>query len=185
MLTFFQVCFFVGVGLTILSVIIGNVFDALDFDGLDLDVFDIDIFLPISPMLTLIFLTVFGGSGIILYNITNGFLVFLSTFISLAIGVGVSFIIYKFIISPLKKAQNTSSPTKEQLIGLNAVVTETIQQDGYGEISYIWSGSSFKAPAKSTEHVKIEKGMDVAICWIEDYTFYVAPISFQKSLKSR
>lgn len=182
MLTLFQVCFYVGLGLTILSVIIGNVFDALDFDGFDLDVFDIDIFLPISPMLCLIFITVFGGSGMLLYNITNGFLVFISMLLAFAIASGVSFFTYKVIILPLKNAQNTSSPMIEQLVGINAVVTETIQEDGYGEISYVWSGNSFKAPARSTEHVKIEKGADVAICWIEDYTFYVAPMNFEQSL---
>ncbi len=176
MLTVFQVCFMVGVALIVLSLIFGTVLDAFGMEGLDLDIDFLgnSIFIPISPTLLILFLTVFGGVGWILTD----YIVFLPGFLEILIavmaGLFVSMFIHILVLHPLKKAQNTSTPDAKELVGLNAVVSETIFKDGFGEIRYVVNGNSYISPAKSTTGAEIIIGKEVAICWIEDYVFYVA-----------
>ncbi|ROR31820.1 hypothetical protein EDD66_101439 [Mobilisporobacter senegalensis] len=173
MLAVFQVCFFVGLGLTFLSFLFGSIFDIAGIDGLNLDLLDFDIFLPISPVLIFLFLTVFGGTGWILLDTTTFLLPFFIFIISLVVGAVLCWSIYRFIMIPLKKAENTSSPAEEELIGIRAIVTETIFSGGFGEIRYVVNDNSYTAPAKGIKGEEIKTGKDVAICWIKEHVFYV------------
>lgn len=180
MMAVFQVCFFVGVALTILSLVLGGLGDFLGLDGIDgfdigLDGLGIDISLPLNPVLYIVLLTVFGGVGMILKMTTALAAVFI-ILIAFAAGTTVSILLYKFVIKPLKKAQNTSSPDNDDLIGVLASVTEKIQEGGFGQISYVVNGNSFTAPAKATEGKAIAAGEEVSICWIQEHVFFVAPL---------
>lgn len=175
MLLAFQVCFFVGVGLTLLSLIFGSLFEALGIDGLDIDfdLFGFDFFLPLSPILYILFSTVFGGVGWILIDTFPGMEMVIRIIIAVVVGIIISSLVNQFVMKPLRKAQNTSAPNAEELVGVRATVTETIPTGGFGEISYVVKGSSFTSPAKTTNGKEIKVGKDVAICWIEDYIYYV------------
>lgn len=176
MLTVFQVCFIVGVVLIVLSLFFSTFLDAFGMEGLDLDIDFLgnSIFIPISPTLFILFLTVFGGIGWILTGYIVFFPVFIEILIAVLSGLFVSIVIHLLVLRPLKKAQNTSTPDAKELVGLNAIVSETIFKDGFGEIRYVINGNSYVSPAKSTTGGEITVGKDVAICWIEDYVFYVA-----------
>lgn len=176
----FQVCFFVGIGLTLLSLVIGHFADILDMDLFDLDAGGVDFFLPLNPMIYVLGSTVFGGVGLILLNLFPQFPIFFIPSIALIVAILISTCFYKFIILPLRKAQNTSTPSQEDLIGLLAKVREAIPKDGCGEISYVINGNSYIAPAKATDGHSIHKGTDVSICWIEEYVFFVTEIDKQK-----
>lgn len=177
MLLFFQVCFFVGFGLILLSFVCGTLLGGFGIDGLDFDfdLFGFDLMLPLSPITVLLFFTIFGGSGWIFYEFSKISAVFIFL-LALIAGVAVVILFTRFIMVPLKKAQNTSAPDKDELIGVPAKVTETIYENGFGEITYIVNGNSFVAPAKSTTGEEIKKGSDIAICWIEDHIFYVTNV---------
>lgn len=178
MLLVFQVCFFVGIGLTLLSFVLGNLFEAIGIDGLDLDfdIFGLDFFLPINPTLYILFFTVFGGIGWILVDYFPFVAIIVVIIIALFSGIVVSSLVNYLVIKPLKKAQNTSIPDAEELVGVRAIVTESIFTGGFGEISYVVKGNSFTSPAKATNGGEIKAGKDVAICWIEEYVFYVASL---------
>lgn len=172
----FEVCFFTGIGLTLLSVLLGQFFDVFGVDGLDIGDIGIDVGLPLSPMVYVLFATVFGGMGLILLRVCPWLPIIGIVLISLLVGVLIAIGFYKGIILPLRKAQNTSAPAQEELIGVLAKVQESIPENGYGEISYVVNGNSFIAPAKTTDGHGISKGTEVSICWIEQYVFYVAEI---------
>ena len=178
MLLIFQVCFFTGVGLTLLSFIFGNLFEAAGIDGLDfdLDLLGFELFLPISPTIIVLFSTVFGGVGWILEVSCPAMVIILILIIAIFSGILISSLVYYLVIKPLKKAQNTSAPTSEELVGIRATVTESIYFGGFGEISYVVNGNSFTSPAKATNGGEIKVGKDVAICWIEEHVFYVASL---------
>lgn len=178
MIIVFQVCFFVGIGFTLISFILGHLTELIGLDGLHFDFHPvgIDFILPLSPALYVMFVTVFGGMGLILSNVEHPLPILIITLISVATGVLVSTFVYKFIIKPLRKAQNTSAPDTEDLIGIEATVNETIKAGAFGEITYVINGNSFAAPAKATSQEEIPKGSKVSICWIENYVFYVAKI---------
>lgn len=186
MMVVFQVCFFVGIALAVLSVVLGGLTDFLGIDGadgvdwdLELDSLGIDISLPLNPVIYIVLITVFGGVGMILKT-TTGFTAFVILAISLAAGIAAGFALYRLVIRPLKKAQNTSSPDTEELIGVLASVTEKIQANGFGQISYVVNGNSFTAPARSTRQEEIAAGTEVSICWIQEHVFYVAPLEQEK-----
>lgn len=178
LITLFQVCFYVGIGLIIFSFLFGSLFEAFGIDGLDLDfdMFGIDFFLPVSPILYILFSVVFGGVGWILVDSNKLIPNILILIIAFAAGAIVSILLNLIVIKPLKKAQNTSTPNLEDLVGVSAVVTETILENGFGEISYVINGNSYTSPAKTTNGEMIQMGKAVAICWIEEYVFYVTGI---------
>lgn len=175
MLEIFQVCFFAGFGLILISFIFGGIFDTLGFDGLDLDLdlLGINIFLPINLTLCTLFITVYGGIGwILMGSFPSLFMVFV-VIISILSGIAISGCVHFFIMKPLKKAENTSSPKLEELVGIIGTVSERIRVDGFGEIRYVVNGNSFTAPAKSTDGTELKVGTEIIIGWIEDHVFYV------------
>lgn len=178
MLVVFQVCFFTGMGLLLLSLIFGSLFESLGIDGLDLDfdVFGVDVFLPVSPVLYILFATIFGGVGWVLMETKEILPLIIILLIAIGSGIGASVMVDLFVIRPLKRAQNTSTPEAEDLVGVRAYVLETIYENGFGEISYVINGNSYTSPARSTTGEEIKKGEDVAVCWVEEYVFYVTRI---------
>ena len=164
----FWICFGVGAGYTVISFILGEVFNIFDFDT-DLDAGG--SISPIKPSVVAAFITVFGGSGLIFLR-TN---IPIYTLLPLAalLGLGVAFVMYRFVIIPLSKAQNTSSPEIQSLIGHAAKVTEKIFQGGFGQIAYAINGNTFNSPAKSSEGNEIARGTDVEIMYIENNTYFV------------
>jgi membrane protein implicated in regulation of membrane protease activity len=178
MLIVFQVCFFVGIGLIVISFLLGNLFDAIGIDGFDLDIDFLGntVFIPSSPVLLELFFMVFGGIGWILIDVSPSLAMLLIIPIATAVGLFVSILVYQLVLKPLKKAQNTSTPNAQDLVGLRATVTETICSGGFGEIGYVINGNSFNSPAKATNGGEIKTGKDVAICWIEDHVFYVSSL---------
>lgn len=178
MLLVFQVFFIVGITLTFISFIFGSLFDFMGIDGIDLDLgsFSIDFFLPLSPSLYLLFATIFGGSGMILMGMEYQLPSILIIFAAFVMGVISMILLNQLVIKPLKRAQNTSIPDAEELIGLQATVTEKIISKGFGEITYVIHGNSFTSPSKSVNEEEIKVGSKVAICWIKDYIFYVSLI---------
>ncbi|MBQ3061037.1 MAG: hypothetical protein IJD02_01190 [Lachnospiraceae bacterium] len=171
--TLFTSCFVIGVVITVLSFIVGSAFDIAGVDGIDLDVAGVDINIPLSPVVYLSFLTVFGATGMILLknsDCSNGVVLLISA----VAGVVVATVLYKGIVSPLKRAQNTSAPDREELIGLMAEVNETILPGRFGEIRYTIHGNSFTSPAKCVnEEIKLKEGTKVTICLIKDEVYYV------------
>lgn len=179
LLTFFQICFFVGLVLIVISFIFGNLFELAGLEGLDLDfdILGINMFLPINLTLYILFATVFGGVGWIMLNSYPFLAKVIIITISVVSGLFICTLVNNLVMKPLKKAQNTSAPEQEELIGVRAVVTETIFAEGFGEIRYEVKGNSFTSPAKSTTGVEIKAGKEVAICWIENHVYYVVDIN--------
>ena len=172
----FEVCFFAGIGLTLVSVILGQFFDFLGVGGLDLGDISLDIGLPLSPMVYVLFATVCGGMGLILLKVCSWIPIAGIVVLSILVAAIIAISFFKGIIVPLRKAQNTSAPAQEELIGVLAKVQESIPAQGYGEIAYVVNGNSFIAPAKTTDGHEIKKGTEVSICWIEQYVFYVTEL---------
>lgn len=172
----FEVCFLVGIGLTLISVILGHVFDIFGMDGLDIGAISVDVGLPTSPMVYVLWTTVFGGMGMILKRVVPFLPGILICIIAVVVALIIAIGFYRGILIPLRKAQNTSTPEQEELIGVLAKVQESIPEKGYGEITYVVNGNSYTAPAKTTDGHGIAKGTEVSICWVEQYVFYVVEV---------
>lgn len=173
MLRFFQICFLTGTAYTVISFLIGQLFDFIDLDG-DVD-FDGDVtgvtISPLKPIIIVAFTTVFGGIGII--SIKAGLAAILALIIAVCSGLFISFIIYKYIVVPLYKAQNTSTASQSELIGHMAKMKLGTKGDSFGRISYVINDNTYTAPAKSLDGKDINKDEDVIIVEIRKNVFFV------------
>ncbi|MBC2581300.1 hypothetical protein HGI79_13545 [Clostridium sp. DJ247] len=138
----YTIIFWVGVIYTVITFLIGSLFDFVHFDSH----IDTHTIFPLKPITIVSFITVFGGIGIIgTSSRLNAIFTFIIAF---ATGIIVSFILYRLILIPLYKAQNTSAVSQDALIGMKAIVISPILEDGFGVIAYIVNGNKYNAPAQ-------------------------------------
>lgn len=163
----FFASFALGVGYTVISLLLGSFLSG--FDGFDSGVSA--SISPLRPVPIASFLTVFGGVGIILYGRIWPSILVLA--IATIIGLISAYILVRFVLLPLAKAQNTSSISRKELLGEIATVNEKIFAGGFGKISYTVSGSITTSPAKSEGGEELLVGEKVEITNIENNIFYV------------
>ena len=185
----YEIIFWVGVIYTVVTFLLGGISGILHLDGnidshLDghihgqVDGYNVSptfsVF-PLKPITIVSFLTVFGGVGTLgSKNGLNQILIFIIAFFS---GLLASTLLYKFVVIPLYKAQNTSAVYQKQLIGVKAIVITPVLKDGFGTISYVVNGTKYTAPAKHVNKEAIAQGQEVLIFKIEDNVFYVEPLN--------
>lgn len=161
----FFICLGVGAGFVILSVIFGQVAGALDADisaGASIS--------PFKPVVIALFLTGFGGLGLILLPMFHLWMV-----LSLAglAGLAMAFVVFRFVVVPLHRWQNTSAHEKQSLIGARVKVSERIPQGGYGKVTYTYNDKIMSGPAKSEDGNEIARGAMAEIVYIEKNTYHV------------
>jgi membrane protein implicated in regulation of membrane protease activity len=189
MLFMYSIIFFVGVIYTVVTFLLGGLFGIAHIGGhidthvdtnIDMNVGGhgdsslINIF-PIKPITIVSLITVFGGIGMIgTYYGINPILLFVG---ALILGLIVSFLLYKFVVLPLYKAQNTSSVSERSLIGMKAKVISPIIEDGFGTIAYAVNGSKYNAPAQHIAKKSVTLGEEVIIYEIKNNVFYIEPLN--------
>jgi hypothetical protein len=186
MLTLFQICFYTGVLYTVISFILGHL---LDFAGIGGDV-DVDggsdihgvshgdmsgaTVSPLKPVTIAAFITVFGGVGMIFLRNGSGAVVAVAAATDL--GLTVSYLLYRLIIVPLTRAQNTSAVPQAELVGSLAYASLAMKDKSFGKIHYTVEGNTYSAPAKSIDGKMIATGAPVVIIEIKKNIFYVKEV---------
>lgn len=169
MLLIYKITFITGVLYAITTLVLGQLFDSLEFDG-DIDI-GVMTLIPIKPITIVTFITVFGGVGI--RATMKNYVAIHSFILSFIIAYVTSFLIYRLIVLPIIKAQNTSASSQKELIGIAAKVTSTIMEGAFGQITYTNKGNTYSSPAKSINDKSIITGTEVIIVSIEENIFYV------------
>jgi membrane protein implicated in regulation of membrane protease activity len=173
MFQIFEICFWTGTLFTVIGFLFGQIFDFLGLDG-GMD-FHGDflgfIILPLKPVTLAAFVTVFGGTGMILTH--KGVGVLAATILSLGAGLVIALLIFRLIIVPLQKAQSTSAISQSELIGRTAIVKTAIKGRDFGRITYTAASNSYSAPARSIDETDVEKNSEVLIVKIDKNVFYV------------
>lgn len=126
---------------------------------------------PLKPLVIASFFIVFGGTGMMGEHFSWTFGQALA--IALILGGVVSTGLFKGVVEPLYRMQNTSAATREQLIGLSALVTTPIYENGFGTISYRINDNTYNAPAKSLTGKYIAQGEKAVIVKFEGKAFIV------------
>lgn len=126
---------------------------------------------PLKPLVIASFFIVFGGTGMMgeHFHWTYG----QALALALILGAGVSTALFKGVVEPLYRLQNTSAATRDQLIGVEALVTTPIFQNGFGTISYRVNDAIYNAPAKSLTGKYIAQGEKTVIVKFEGKAFIV------------
>jgi len=160
----FFICLGVGAGFVIISALLGQIGGALDIDiGAAVS--------PFKPILLAFFLTVFGGLGLIFSPIFP--LAWMAIAFAASGALFLSWLIFRFVIVPLYRWQNTSAHERQSIIGVAGKVAETIPQGGYGKITYTYDDKIMSGPAKSEDGNEIARNAVVEIVYIEKNTYHV------------
>lgn len=156
-------CMALGIGIPLLSLVLGSVFDLFDglfdgisnfLDGLEID-FDLSLdigdahicFIPVSLQSICAGLLLFGTVGLIVYNGNN---LIIANVAAVPAGY-VAAAVVQTLIHRLKKIDH-SPVSKDDLLLCDTVVTNTIIAGGYGAVSIRTDdGTNLSYPAKSYE----------------------------------
>ena len=181
MLTFYLVCFLVGLGLSVVSFVSGldrvNVFDHafghLHHHGGGLHHHHQTTSRALSPFnaaAITAFLAWFGGTGVVLHQLTAWAesLVVTGAIASGFLGGGM---INRFLRALIERERPLEATT---LIGAIGRVTSRIREGGTGEIVFSINGTRKVSGARSDSGVAIDKGAEVVIVRMEKGIAYVS-----------
>ena len=177
MLTFYNICFWLGVALAGIG-LISTIFGLADIFNLDFD-FDFDFgvhgldfwaFLPLKPTLMIVFLAFLGGAGKLLSLVISPVLGLVPALIC---GFSAVFAVNKLIVRPLEKAAAVESIDDLGTIGMSAVVTEKIFENGFGQVTFIYDGNTISGPAKTVGGEEIPVNTNVVILEVVDSVYMV------------
>lgn len=131
-------------------------------------------FSPMSPVVISMFLTSFGGAGIIsikMFGLTN---MLYHLPIAIASGFVIAGATFGFFYKAMALAQGTSLHKTDDLVGSEAQVIITIPgNEQLGEITYTVKGSRFNASARSEDKLVIPANTPVVITKVVGNVFFV------------
>jgi|SRR6185295_13044208 len=184
----YLVCFFLGLGFALLSALLSGVFTghagahidssphmdgggALEGSHSAGNVH----YSPLSPVTIAMFISTFGGVGILLKKSDFPMFVHIpvAAFSGILVGGLVSYAFYKFMLA----TQASSHARMNEAIGAQAEVTVPIPHVGLGEIAYVLSGSRYTNPAKTVDGKELPVNTVVKIVNQVGTTFIVQKVS--------
>jgi hypothetical protein len=134
---------------------------------------------PVSPITIGCFVGCFGGAGLITHAITGS--IPISILVAFIVGFLGAFGLYYIVGRIAGAIQGSSEARVGELIGEIAEVITPIHGEKVGEISYVFKGSRYNAPARSVDGVDISKNKPAKIWRVIGGTFYVKEVSPEES----
>lgn len=183
----YLVCFFLGLGFAVLSGLLAGVFTGhagaqidssphMDGGGaLDGSHSAGNVsYSPLSPVTIAMFISTFGGVGLLLKKAGSPLFVHIpvAAFSGIIVGGLVSWAFYKIMLV----TQASSHARMNDAIGLEAEVTIPIPHVGLGEIAYVMGGSRYTNPAKTADGKELPVNTPVRIVKQVGTTFLVQKI---------
>lgn len=179
----YTICMAIGIGLPLLSLVLGQLFDFFDglFEGFDFDfeIGDTNLsWLPMSMQSICGGLLIFGTLGKLLFHGGN------MLFANIAAGAAgyLAALLIQYLINRLKKIEHRP-PTRDELALCEAKVTHTIVENGFGAVSIKTESGTVSYPAKSLKpEERILQGCFVDIIKFEKNVAVVQPAKQQSSV---
>lgn len=180
---FYLLCFFVGFGMSLLSVVFGGAH--LHVPHLHLHVHiphfhaphvhapHVGSGVPVVNMGTIAaFLTWFGGTGYLLVRLSSLW-VFFSLGIAGASGLAGAAVIFLFLAKVLMRKDENLDPADYEMVGVLGRLSIPIRESGTGEIVFTQDGTRHCASARSEDGKAISKGAEVVVTRYEKGIAYV------------
>ena len=176
----FLIIFGVGIALTVVTFVIGELFDLGDFGEHGAEHLGVDGASPFSSRVLFVFMTAFGGFGFIAQSADWPLAgsVLMALFGGLAVGAGTFFM----IILPMARQQGTTSFKGSDLLELQGEVVDDIPAGGLGRVSFLPPGTGARvsraARAQSGGH--IAPGTAVRVVNIGPTSITVTPVDYYR-----
>jgi membrane protein implicated in regulation of membrane protease activity len=127
-----------------------------------------------SPTAISLFITAFGGFGLIFSKIPATNNVWVSTPLSLLGGLLIAAGVMWLFNMMFHKTQSSSEGRLASLVGSTATVISPIPAAGFGEIAYVQGGSRYTAPAREEKGAAVASGQTVKITRVAESQFFVS-----------
>lgn len=176
---FYLLCFFIGFGLSVLSLFAGGAHVHVPHLHMHFDtphahlphVASGDV--PVLSLGTIAaFLAWFGGTGYLLVRFSS-FWVFFSLGIAGAAGFAAAGTVFLFLAKVLMRKEENLNPADYDMIGVLGHLSIRIRKGGTGEIVFAQAGTRHCAAARSEDSVEIPKGTEVVVTRYEKGIAYV------------
>lgn len=131
-----------------------------------------DVSPVLDPAVILAFITFTSAVGYSL-ELMTGLSHVLIIVIAVAVAIGLDFLLYFFVLLPLKSAEVSLAYTDDSLTGQVGKVIVPIPVDGYGEIVIETVNGIIPKRAAGYENSAIDYGKEVLIIEVEEGTFIV------------
>ncbi len=173
------ICLVFGLMFTLASVFLGHVFSGHDTVGTGGQadagfgsdgVPGISFF---SPTILAVFTTAFGAFGVILSQISITSSLWVSAPGAFGSALAVAWGVLWSMNVAFRKMQGSSEARVAQLVGTTASLASPIPENGVGEITYVYGGSRYSAPARSEDGHAIATGKLVKITRIVGTQYFV------------
>jgi membrane protein implicated in regulation of membrane protease activity len=179
----YTICLVFGLMFTVFSALAGHFFgghDSIGTDGQADAGFSSDG-MPgvtfLSPTILASFITAFGAFGLILVEIPLTASVWINAPVAFVAALSVALFVLWMMNAIFRKTQGSSEAQVGKLIGTTAALATPIPENGVGEISYVYGGSRYSAPARSEDGHAIGAGKTVKITRIVGTQYFVEAVS--------
>jgi membrane protein implicated in regulation of membrane protease activity len=189
MITFYLICFTLGLSLTVLSAL--GVFTHIHFWHLHLHVGHGAVhghvhmpnvrgavtkssISPVNGFTLAAFLCWFGGCGYLLAR-SGDFAMFIVLALAIITGLAGAAILFWFLVRVLLPHEHDLTAADTDIIGILGTVTGPIREEGTGEIQFSQNGSRRFAPARSDAGVALARGTEAVVMRYEQGIAYVRP----------
>jgi len=126
-----------------------------------------------SPTILASFITAFGAFGLILSEVPATASIWLNAPVAFVTALAVALGVLWLMNTLFRKTQGSSEARVGQLLGTKASLASPIPENGVGEISYVFGGSRYSAPARSENGHAIGAGKTVKITRIVGTQYFV------------
>ncbi len=181
---FYLICFLIGFGLSVISVLAGGTHLHLPDLHFHVDVPHVDVphadvphgggdhvpFLNLGTIAA--FLTWFGGTGYLLARLSNLW-VFFSLGIAGAAGLVGASLIFLFLAKVLMRKEENLDPADFDMVGVLGRLSIGIREGGTGELVFTQDGTRHCVGARSESGAAITKGVEVVVTRYEKGIAYV------------
>ena len=129
---------------------------------------------PLNGFTLAAFLCWFGGCGYLLAR-SGGFGMFVVLALATITGLAGGAILFWFLVRVLLPHERELTAADTDIVGILGAVTGPIRTDGTGEVQFSQNGTRRFAPARSDAGVALARGMEVVVIRYEQGIAYVRP----------
>ena len=127
-----------------------------------------------NPMTLAAFLTWFGGTGYLLEHLRHLW-VFAGLVVSSMAGLAGAAVVFLFVAKVLMAHDYTLDPLDYEMVGILGRISNSIRNEGTGEIIFIQQGTRRGCAARSESGESLPKGLEVVVTRYEHGIAYVRP----------
>ncbi|MFD2171062.1 protease [Tumebacillus lipolyticus] len=160
MLELFYGCLIGGILFAVITLIFGHLFHIAGPEAFD-------------PVIIVGWITSFGGTGVLLTTYTS-LATWTVVFLAVTVALFLSIMLFFFYVKPMKRSENSTAFSLQDLTGRIGEVSVSIPAEGYGEVVLKIGAGLTNQIAASFDREAVPTGTKVLVVEAKESTLYVS-----------